>query len=142
MAPVDNEVNEGTGAAATVEDIIEILDDDAVSDETTEGEPPKKVAKEDKEDKDEEVELEETETETDELEFVNVPRKKEILKEFPEIFKKFPGMERALYKEAQYAELFPTMQEAKDAKEELRNLKGVESEIMNGDIESVLRSVK
>jgi len=142
MAPVDNEVNEGTGAAATVEDIIEILDDDAVSDETTEVEPPKKVAKEDKEDKDEEVELEETETETDELEFVNVPRKKEILKEFPEIFKKFPGMERALYKEAQYAELFPTMQEAKDAKEELRNLKGVESEIMNGDIESVLRSVK
>jgi len=124
----------------TVEDIIEILDEETPG-EDKEEEPSPKDKEKDKEDKeDEEIELEEAPE--DELEFVNVPRKKEILKEFPEIFKKFPGMERALYKEAQYAELFPTMQEAKDAKEELRNLKGVEAELLNGDMENVLKAVK
>jgi hypothetical protein len=144
--------------ADTIEDIIDILDSSDDADDNDQGDQDdeesgkeakagrdtgKQESKEDAEDKEqtdeEEIELAEPE---DELEFVNVPRKKEILKEFPELFKKFPGMERALYKEAQYAELFPTMQEAKIAKEELRGLKEVEAEILNGDLENVLKSVK
>lgn len=100
-------------------------------------------AKEDDEDdelKDIEEELEGPKEE--QLELVTPVRRKEILAKYPKLFQDFPYLERAYYREQQFTEIYPTIDDAKVANEKATNLDRFEREIMGGNTESVLKAVK
>lgn len=107
--------------------------------------------KEDEEETDEDEEaLKELEEELDEeeepdeekLEIVAPPRRQEVLKKYPEFFKDFPQYERILYREKQFTEIFPTPAEAKEAAEVADSFGKFESDILAGDLTSVLQGAK
>jgi hypothetical protein len=116
--------------------------------------PPKDKDK----DTDEEVDEEETEEEeTDELdeleeelqgpteeqlELVTPVRRKEILKKYPNLFKDFPYLEKAYFREQQFTELLPTIEDARMAVEAKETLERFESDILRGNTELLLKAVK
>lgn len=105
----------------------------------------------DKEDEDKEIKLvgdeEENEEEYDEtkeeenIELILTPKKQEILKAYPDLFKKFPGLERAFFKERQYAEVVPTIKDARTAVARSEQLGYFEQELSKGNIASILELV-
>lgn len=96
------------------------------------------------EETDEISELEqELEGPTDEqLELVTPVRRKEILAKYPTLFKDFPYLEKAYYREQQFTELYPTIEDAKTAASKSEILDRFEGELMSGKTESVLKAVK
>ncbi len=122
--------------------------------------PEKKVAKEPKEKEEEEpaepeeddddLELKEPEEEVekldlkadDNIEIDAPPRKKEILKEYPELFKKFPFLEKMLYRDKQYNELFGSFDDAKEVAERSEAFSSFESQLLSGNTKEILREVK
>ena len=137
------------------EDVIDLLSNETIDDKDDKNEELKEddevdVKKEDEElEEDEEDELEEDEEnkeedEDDDKEFelsVPVP-KKVILKEYPDLFKKFPHLETAYYRDKQYSEIFPTVEDAKEASEKSENLDKFTADLMQGNTEVVLRTIK
>lgn len=97
-----------------------------------------------KEEVDELAELEEELKEPDEeqLELVTPVRRSEILKKFPTIFKEFPYLEKAYYREQQFTERFPTMKDADDAVASTKTLQAFESDLLAGNTEKMLRAAK
>jgi len=106
---------------------------------------------------DEEDEDESEEVETDELkeieeelegpseedlELMTPVRRKEILAKYPKLFKDFPYLEKAYYREQQFTEVFPTIQDAKVSSEKARYLDQLDVQVMQGDIGVVLQAVK
>lgn len=92
-------------------------------------------------------ELEEIESElegpTDEqLELVTPVRRKEILAKYPQLFKEFPYLERAYYREQAFTELLPTIEDAKTAVAKAETLDRFENDIMSGNTETILKAVK
>jgi len=140
------------------EDIIEFLGEDD-KEEILDIKPKTKETKED----DEEEELEtkdkddETEPEDDELkeieeelegpteeqlELMTPVRRGEILKKYPNVFKDFPYLERAYYREQQFTELLPTIEDARTAVEKSQTLDHFEQELLKGSTEKILQAVK
>lgn len=140
-----------------VQDVINILgeDDAEVPEETIElgkdtkagkEDKPKEGKEDDKEDEKEislEDELEEEikEPEDEDLELIDVPRRKEILAAFPDLFKKFPQIEKAMYRERAYSEILPTIEDAKNAVAKAEQLDSHEKELMGGTIQGILNVV-
>jgi len=80
---------------------------------------------------------------TDEqLELVTPVRRKEILAKYPTLFKDFPYLEKAYYREQQFTELLPTIDDAKAAVEAKQTLDKFENDVMGGNTETLLRAVK
>ena len=163
MSPQNPDLTANTGTAIEdktldKESIIDLLGEDEKEQETIElEEPPKKKEqpakksdedKEDKEDEEEELTLEEElekeleEPKEEELELLEAPRRKEILAKYPDIFKDFPQLERAMYREQRYSEILPTIEDAKVAVEKSEILDTYEKEIMGGSTESLLTAVR
>lgn len=69
-------------------------------------------------------------------------RRKEILKEFPTLFKKFPELEAAYYREQKFTQLYPTLDDAKQAAESVRILNSFEKDLSNGEIKPILEAAK
>lgn len=143
------------------ESLIEFLgeDDGKEQSETIELEKPRKESKKggeeekktteetDGEEKElsleEELESELEEPKTDEeLDFVAPPSRKEILTKYPTLFKEFPHIEKAIYREQKYAELLPTIKDAEAAVEKSSLLDQYEKDITNGSTESMLSAVR
>jgi hypothetical protein len=101
----------------------------------------KKTKKSDDE-SDEELEIDEDKVELDDLDAVEDVPRKEILAKYPKIFKDFPQLEKAYYREQKYAELLPTLDDAKDAIEKSTQYDKFEKTLLDGDIDSILSSVK
>lgn len=140
-------------SADDVLDILNTVDDEIPPEDKTparakpdkEDEPPP----DDKEDDelelvepDEEVEKLDLTKEDDDLTIDAPPRKKEILKEYPELFKKFPFIEKMLYRDRQYNELFGSFDDAKEAHERAENFSEIEKQLLAGSTEQLLRDVK
>lgn len=108
------------------------------------GETPEDDATEDEEEVDELKEIEEEleGPKEEDLELTTPVRRKEILAKYPKLFKDFPYLEKAYYREQQFTETFPTIQDAKVASEKARILDSVESQVMGGDISTVLAAAK
>src|SRR5436190_140497 len=70
------------------------------------------------------------------------PRKKEILKEYPELFKKFPFLEKMMYRDREYTELFGSFDDAKEIAEKSENFNNFENQLLSGNTEEILRGVK
>lgn len=147
------------------EDIVTFLDDDNDDDEVIDlGKPSKDdktpkgkpTSKEKDDDNDEEVddddekekdELDELEDELkepdeEELELMTPARRKDILKEFPDLFKKFPELERSYFRERKFTELLPTIEDAREAVEAKQTLDSFEAALAKGEVKDILKSVK
>lgn len=92
---------------------------------------------------DELTELEEDLEEPDEekLELVTPVRRAEIIKKYPEIFKDFPYLEKAYYREQQFTEIYATIPEAREAREKAETLDNVERDLNDGNTELLLKSI-
>jgi hypothetical protein len=146
------------------EDIVDILAEETTEEEALELEEAKKktekkAAKDDKEDKDkdrkdgdveneeksleDEIEEELEEPNEEELELTTSISRREILAKYPNIFKDFPALQNAYYREQKYSEILPTIEDARVAVERSTILDNYEEEIMsNGSMESLLTAVK
>jgi hypothetical protein len=111
----------------------ELSQEDEISDET-----------DDEDDVDDLAEIEaELEGPTEEqLELVTPVRRKEILAKFPTLFKEFPYLEKAYYREQQFTELLPTIDDAKMAVEKSATLDRFEADLVSGNTENILKAVK
>jgi len=150
MAPADSESG-GSITSEPAEDTFELLNEEEVEKpETLDISDVKEPKDDDDEDeKDEEVdELKELEdelkppTEEDLLEIVSPARRKEILAKYPKLFKDFPYLEKAYYRDQQFTEILPTVQDARLAVEKARILDNTEREVMDGNITSILRAAR
>src|SRR6187401_3520536 len=105
-----------------------------------EGEEDGEKSKEDDELKEIEEELDGPKEE--DLELMTPVRRREILAKYPKLFKDFPYLEKAYYREQQFTEINPTIEDARVASEKAKIMDIVEREIMSGDITSVLAAAK
>jgi hypothetical protein len=106
-------------------------DDDNKEDDEDEDDELDELAKELDEDKDE-----------DELELITPVKRKEILAKYPNVFKDFPYLEKAYYREQKYSEIFPSIDDARAAQEDTKVLKDFESKILSGDLSSIVSELK
>jgi hypothetical protein len=133
-------------------DVIDLDKEDKGKDKNKDKEVPdeddednKDNDKEDKEDKEDELsdfEDDEELPDDEELELITPVRKKEILKEYPDLFKKFPYLERAYYRDQQFTEVFQTPAEARDASEKSQALDNLEQTLIKGESKELLSSIK
>jgi hypothetical protein len=92
---------------------------------------------------DEDIEKLDLKTTEDDVEDIEAPpRKKEILKEYPELFKKFPFLEKMMYRDRQITELFGSFDDAKEIAEKSDTFNNFESQLLSGKTEEILRGVK
>lgn len=139
--------------ADDVNDLFKTIDTEEKAVKDTK--PAKEDGKDDKEikeDDEDEIELKEPEDEEDEklnLEDENdeitidaPPRKKELLKDYPDLFKKHPFLEKMLYRDRQYNELFGGFDEAKELAEKAEVFNNFEKELLSGKTEDILKNVK
>lgn len=103
--------------------------EDADETEGTE-EDPLKALEEDLKDPDEE-----------DLELVTPVKRGEILKKYPNIFKDFPYLQKAYYREQQFTEIFPTVDEAKSSAEDTKILNAYDQDLGEGNLERILANV-
>jgi hypothetical protein len=102
-------------------------------DEEVEGEEPDELA---------ELEQELEPPTEEQLELVTPVRRREILSKYPQLFKDFPYLEKAYYREQQFTELLPTIDDARAAVEARDVLNRFEADVMNGNTEKILKAVK
>jgi hypothetical protein len=158
---------EGTGGGTTTtevpsgdmdtDDVIKFLGEDDDKVETIDLNKVDKVKATEKsddenddkdDDKNDEVdELKELEEELEEpteeqLELMTPVRRREILKKYPNLFKEFPYLERAYYREQQFTELLPTIEDARIAVESAQILHNFETDVVAGNTEKLLQAVK
>ena len=78
----------------------------------------------------------------DEIELAKIPTRQELKKYDPELFKKFPQLEHALFREKQYSEIYPTIADAKASKESVEAYNRFQHELLSGNATNVLKTVK
>jgi hypothetical protein len=78
----------------------------------------------------------------DDLNIETPPRKKEILKKYPDVFKDFPFLEKMMYRDRQYTELFGSFDDAKELAERSETFSTFESQLLSGNTSDILREVK
>lgn len=138
--PVVEEKAEETFELLNTEEPEEVL-------ELPKGEPKEESGEED-EPEAEDDELKEIEEELkppeeeDINELVTPVRRKEILAKYPKLFKDFPYLEKAYYREQQFTETFPTIADAREAAEKAKILDITEQRVMSGDITTVLSAAR
>jgi hypothetical protein len=99
---------------------------------------------ENKDDKDEENEdenEEKLELDDKDEELIIPVKRKEILAAYPDLFKKFPYIEKAIYREQQFSEVYPTPAEAKESVERIKEYEHFQQELSNGSPEGVLKAI-
>lgn len=143
------------------EDTIKFLSEDDETSDVIDLEPKKgekKVddkedKKDDKEDKEKEEnepdelkeleeEIEEVEPDDEKFELVTPVRRKEILAKYPNVFKDFPYLEKAYYREQEFTKLFPTIDDAKEISEKAQVLDDFEKDLVSGNTEKLLLGIK
>lgn len=116
--------------------------------------PDEKVEIEDKEVTDDEKENEEIdeleqieedlkEIDEEKLELKTPVARREILKKYPNLFKDFPYLEAAYYREQQFTEIHGTIEDAKEAAESHRVLaRYTEDMVEKGNVNNVLKMIR
>ncbi len=130
-------------APVSVLDIAEELggdDEEQVGDE----ERGKEEEAGDEEEENKGIELVEGEETTEDSipELVNPLSRKALLKEYPDIFKKFPQLEKGYYASQKYREYFPTLDDAKEASDKIEKFTEIERELEQGNPSSLIASAK
>ncbi len=95
------------------------------------------------EDDEEKLDVDEKEEKAEEdLEIDGPPRKKEILKAYPDLFKKFPFLEKMMYRDREWNALFGSFDDAKEVAEKAEVFNNFESQLLSGSTEEILKQVK
>lgn len=140
--PLEEKKKETTDKTKEKED----KDDDKTTRKTKTGDPSvddePEVEDDDEDDELKAIEEELEEPTDDKLELVTPVRRREILKKYPQLFKDFPYLEKAYYREQQFTELFPMPEDAKIAVEKSEMLDTFEKDVMNGNTERILKAAK
>ena len=123
-----------------VPETLELLGDEEPADDTDKGE--KEEVEDEEVDELKELEEELKPPSEEDLELTTPVRRKEILAKYPQLFKDFPYLEKAYYREQQFTEVFPTIQDAKISAEKAAILDKAEEQVMNGDITMFLQAAK
>ena len=76
------------------------------------------------------------------IELVTPVKRKEILAKYPKLFKDFPYLEKAYYREQQFTEILLLFRMLRLQLEKANILDRTEQQVMNGDISSVLLAAK
>lgn len=106
-------------------------------------EPEEKPKKEAKSEDEEEITIEdEPEIDLEQVEPTFPVAKAAILAKYPNIFKDFPHLERANYRDKQFTEVFATPSEARDAKEKVELFENVQKAIFTGETADILKDVR
>src|ERR1035437_4632831 len=146
-APV-GEISTKIPTPKTANDINDLFKEIDVEDKKV---PEKKEVKPEVKEDNEELELIEPDEDIekldltenpDELDVEAPPRKKEILKDFPELFKKYPFLEKMMYRDREYTQLFGSFDDAKEIAEKSDNFNQFESQLLSGNTEEILKGVK
>lgn len=130
------------------DDKSEVKDDKNDIPDDVDNTDDKEDEKDDKEDEIDLVEPEDEDTEKldlksdDNIDISGPPRKKEILKKFPELFKEFPFLEKILYRDKEYNELFGSFDDAKEIAAKAEVFNEFETQLLSGNTEEVLKNVK
>ncbi len=139
----------------TADDVNDLFKQD--DKETITEKPEKRETKPSKEEEEPEIKEEEDElelvepeeeeekldlSEPDNLDIEAPPRKKEILKDFPELFKKYPFLEKMMYRDREYTQLFGSFDDAKELAEKADTFNSFESQLLAGDTSEILKEVK
>ena len=93
------------------------------------------LEEEDKEDDDKEDKKDKEDKEEEELIRVELS---EINKEFPQFFKKFPTLKHAFFREQQFSEIYPTIEEAQKAADMQAAYEEISSAVTSGDAETFI----
>ena len=132
----------------TSDSILEELNKDESESKDTDEETPETTEDETKEEDEEVEEKEEEEEKEDEIkdeeeeQLLVPPRKKEIIKKYPNFFKDFPQVEAELFRGRQFTEIFPDIDTAKEASEKADTYDQVEEDLAKGDIRKIIAAVK
>lgn len=126
----DNEDNEGNDEEPSDDDSEGNEEEDEDSEEDGEGEEDKgKKNKKDSKDDDEEIEL-------------TRHSYRDIKEKYPTLFKDFPGLKQAFYREQEFTKLFPTVEDAQEALAAAENFTGLRDAVVSGDAETFLTNLK
>ncbi len=151
FAPPDTTLESGGETALSTDDIYDAL---APEVELVEEKPEKETEdlleegddkepkKKDKKEEELELEDEEEDKDIDDLEPISEFRRKDFIKKYPDAFKEFPELERAYYVEKKYAELLPTLDDAKVAVEKSETYDRFEQQLLAGNLDTIMSSVK
>ena len=164
MPPVSSDAGPIENKELSKSELIDFLNDESdvketialPDDEETTGDDKKadkvvKSADSEKEDESEEKEIklvdeedeeEEPKFDENELEIIAPARRKDILKKYPNLFKEFPHLEKAYYRDQQYNELFSTPEEARETLQAAKQLEQHQSTLLKGNTQQILRAVK
>jgi len=143
--------NQGDGASddnletlelLNVEDEPEVIDIKGIKEKSLDDDDESTPDDDEEDDELKEIEEELAGPKEEDLELTTPVRRKEILAKYPKLFKDFPYLEKAYYREQQFTEINPTIEDARVASEKAKIMDIVEREIMSGDITSVLAAAK
>lgn len=102
-----------------------------------------------KDDEEDEEKEDDDEEKDEEIEIDAPPKKKALLKDFPDLFKKHPFLEKMLYRDREYTQLFGSFDDAKDIatahKENQPKLEIAnrwEQELLSGKTDNIIKTVK
>jgi hypothetical protein len=75
----------------------------------------------------------------------SIPQYKEVVKKYPDFFKDFPNFRHVVFQAKEYREMFPTVEEAREALQDLEGLQELQQSLESGkpeDTVKVLSSLK
>lgn len=90
----------------------------------------------------EEEEVEEKEEKEEDFDIKPLPTRKEIIAAFPDLYKKFPQLNNAFYRERQFTELIGDPNDARELIAKAKSLDGFEQYLQSGEIEKVFQGIK
>src|ERR1700734_523018 len=140
----------GDGPAPHDDDMRDLgTEDDVVKESATIGDDVETPEEEETEDTTEQKEDEEVESESEEEpeeEPVKIPYDRPTVKEmnekFPGLFKEFPGLKEAFFREAQFTKLFPTVDDAQEAFNDNEAFNSLSDSALSGDPVPLIDSIE
>lgn len=111
-------------------------DEDVIKGE--EEEPEKEEKEDEKDEKDEEQEDKSAERPP----VHDRPSMQQLREAFPDLFKKFPSLRDIYYREQEFTQIFPTIEDAKEASSYASSFQALTDKVVSGDGESLFNAIK
>lgn len=130
---------EGSGGN-TDDSVVNV--DDIFEEKEEEKEPEKEEETEEEETEEKEEEEEDKEEDKEQTEVLTRVELKDVTKKFPTLFKEFPELREAFFREQKFTELFATIEEANKVIEDADAYNELASAVMSGNTERLLSEIK